>query len=95
MASGEFNEREELYRYAEKLGVGITVMKPFAGGQLLDERRSPLGNCGYHNGGYDPYKYARYHYPRTLRLLRSRRLSASAQGREDPRVQGKGYRHQG
>jgi len=27
MASGEFDEREELYRYAEKLGVGITVMK--------------------------------------------------------------------
>lgn len=39
---GAVNERKELYARASKLGVGITVMKPFAGGQLLDARRSPL-----------------------------------------------------
>lgn len=39
---GSAGDRAELYREAERLGVGITVMKPFAGGQLLDEQRSPL-----------------------------------------------------
>lgn len=39
---GSVDDRAELYREAERLGVGITVMKPFAGGQLLDEQRSPL-----------------------------------------------------
>lgn len=41
-AYGEVKERMELYQLTEKLGVGITVMKPFAGGQLLDEQQSPL-----------------------------------------------------
>lgn len=41
-AYGSVNERLELYQMAQKMGVGITVMKPFAGGQLLDARRSPL-----------------------------------------------------
>lgn len=39
---GSADDRAELYREAERLGVGITVMKPFAGGQLLDKQRSPL-----------------------------------------------------
>lgn len=39
---GEQKERAELYQQAQRMGVGITVMKPFAGGQLLDEKRSPL-----------------------------------------------------
>lgn len=39
---GKTKERAELYARAAKMGVGITVMKPFAGGQLLDKRRSPL-----------------------------------------------------
>lgn len=39
---GSVEERARLYRDAGRLGVGITVMKPFAGGQLLDKRRSPL-----------------------------------------------------
>lgn len=40
---GENDERYELYRRCQKEGVGITVMKPFCGGQLLDAARSPLG----------------------------------------------------
>ncbi len=39
-AIGEVTERAALYRDCEKMGVGISVMKPFAGGQLLDARRS-------------------------------------------------------
>lgn len=35
--------REELYRLCALKGVGITVMKPFAGGALLDEKTSPFG----------------------------------------------------
>ncbi len=37
---GEVSERASLYRECEKMGVGISVMKPFAGGQLLDEKTS-------------------------------------------------------
>lgn len=32
-----------LYRRCEAEGVGISVMKAFAGGQLLDAKRSPFG----------------------------------------------------
>ena len=39
-AIGEAKERADLYRDCEKLGVGISVMKPFAGGQLLNEKTS-------------------------------------------------------
>lgn len=39
-AIGEAAERAELYRDCERMGVGISVMKPFAGGQLLDEKAS-------------------------------------------------------
>ena len=39
-AIGEVAERAALYRDCEKMGVGISVMKPFAGGQLLDAKRS-------------------------------------------------------
>jgi predicted aldo/keto reductase-like oxidoreductase len=35
--------RAELYRVCERNGVGITVMKPFAGGRLFDPKRSPFG----------------------------------------------------
>ncbi|WAI01555.1 aldo/keto reductase [Methanogenium organophilum] len=35
-------ERAELYRACEKRGVGITVMKPYCGGQLLNAKTSPL-----------------------------------------------------
>ena len=39
---GTTNERAELFRRCEKEGVGISVMKPFHGGQLLDEKTSPF-----------------------------------------------------
>ena len=35
--------RAELYRVCEQCDVGITVMKPFAGGRLFDAKRSPFG----------------------------------------------------
>ena len=35
-------EREELYKICEKNGVGITVMKGYAGGRLFDEKTSPF-----------------------------------------------------
>ncbi|MDO5330687.1 MAG: aldo/keto reductase [Bacillota bacterium] len=39
---GAAEERRELYELAARKGVGISVMKPFAAGQLLDEKQSPL-----------------------------------------------------
>lgn len=39
---GEVDERMNLYRRCEKEGVGISVMKPFGGGQLLDASASPF-----------------------------------------------------
>lgn len=44
-ANGSAAERMELYRRCEKEGVGISVMKPFSGGQLLDKARSPFGRA--------------------------------------------------
>ena len=41
-AFGGVDERLELYRRCEKEGVGITVMKPFGGGQLLSAALSPF-----------------------------------------------------
>ena len=42
-AFGSNSERYDLYRRCEKEGVGIVVMKPFCGGQLLDADQSPFG----------------------------------------------------
>lgn len=42
-ANGSADERMRLYRRCEAEGVGITVMKPFAGGRLFDAKRSPFG----------------------------------------------------
>ncbi len=42
---GEVAERQELYRRCESLGVGISVMKPFEGGQLLNASTSPFGTA--------------------------------------------------
>lgn len=36
-------QRAELYRLCEERGVGVTVMKPYAGGRLFDAGRSPFG----------------------------------------------------
>ena len=41
-AIGEFDERMDLYRRLEKEGVGISVMKAFCGGKLLDADKSPF-----------------------------------------------------
>ena len=41
--SGIAPERVELYSLCEQLGVGITVMKGYAGGRLFDAQRSPFG----------------------------------------------------
>ena len=37
--------RMALYREFERTGVGVSVMKPFAGGQLLDAAASPFGHA--------------------------------------------------
>lgn len=44
-AHGGVDERAEVYKRCEKEGVGISVMKPFSGGQLLDAKRSPFGQA--------------------------------------------------
>ena len=44
-ANGSAGERMRLYRRCEAEGVGITVMKPFSAGQLLDEKTSPFGKA--------------------------------------------------
>ena len=41
-AIGSDGERQKLYRRCEKEGVGISVMKPFNAGQLLDAGQSPF-----------------------------------------------------
>lgn len=41
-AIGNDNERRRLYQRCEKEGVGISVMKPFNAGQLLDAKQSPF-----------------------------------------------------
>ncbi len=41
--SGIAPERAELYKLCEAEGVGITVMKGYAGGRLFDEKLSPFG----------------------------------------------------
>lgn len=38
-------ERQELYETCQRLGVGITVMKAFGGGDLLDEKLSPASRA--------------------------------------------------
>ena len=40
---GSVSERAELFRRCQSEGVGISVMKPFHGGKLLDKRTSPFG----------------------------------------------------
>lgn len=44
-AYGELDERESLYRRCQAEGVGITVMKPFGGGRLLDAKLSPFAQA--------------------------------------------------
>ncbi|MCF0151603.1 MAG: aldo/keto reductase, partial [Firmicutes bacterium] len=42
---GSADERNALYRRCAAEGIGISVMKPFAGGQLLDASLSPFGRA--------------------------------------------------
>lgn len=44
-ANGSADERSGLYRRCEAEGVGISVMKAFSGGQLLNEKTSPFGRA--------------------------------------------------
>lgn len=43
--SDEADDRMALYREFESAGIGISVMKPFAGGQLLSAAASPFGRA--------------------------------------------------
>ena len=52
---GSTDERTTVYRRCEAEGVGIAVMKPFAGGQLLDASLSPFGQALTH---YQCLQYA-------------------------------------
>lgn len=42
---GDAADRAQLYREFEAAGVGISVMKPYAGGQLLSASESPFGEA--------------------------------------------------
>ena len=42
-ANGSVDERTAVYRRCERDGIGISVMKPFSGGQLIDASVSPFG----------------------------------------------------
>lgn len=42
---GEASDRMALYQEFERAGIGVSVMKPFAGGQLLDAAQSPFGRA--------------------------------------------------
>ena len=42
---GSVDERAALYRRCEAEGVGISVMKAFSGGQMLNKRTSPFGSA--------------------------------------------------
>lgn len=44
-AKGSVEERTAIYRRCEAEGIGISVMKPFSGGQLLDAALSPFGQA--------------------------------------------------
>lgn len=44
-ANGSAGERMDLYRRCEAGGIGISVMKPFSGGQLLNAGTSPFGRA--------------------------------------------------
>ncbi len=53
-ANGGVDERNAIYRRCEKEKIGISVMKPFSGGQLLNAAQSPFGQA------LTPYQCIRY-----------------------------------
>ena len=44
-AVGSAGERMDLYRRCQAEGIGLSVMKPFSAGQLLDDKTSPFGRA--------------------------------------------------
>ncbi len=52
---GSASERYSLYTRCEKEGVGISVMKPFNAGQLLDAKKSPV-RTGAHARAVHPVR---------------------------------------
>ena len=44
-ANGSVDDRAAIYKRCEAEGTGISVMKPFSGGQLLDSSLSPFGKA--------------------------------------------------
>lgn len=44
-ARGSASERMEFYRRCQAEGIGISVMKPYSGGQLLSAQASPFGQA--------------------------------------------------
>ena len=44
-ANGSVDDRTAIYKRCEAEGTGISVMKPFSGGQLLDSSLSPFGKA--------------------------------------------------
>lgn len=44
-AIGDLQNRRKLYEECEEAGIGLSVMKAFGGGQLLDTKRSPFGKA--------------------------------------------------
>ena len=53
-ANGSVDERAAVYRRCERDGIGISVMKPFSGGQLLKASQSSFGQA------LTPYQCIRY-----------------------------------
>ncbi len=53
-AFGGVDERTRVYQRCESLGIGISVMKPFSGGQLLKAETSPFGQA------LTPYQCIKY-----------------------------------
>ncbi len=53
-ANGSVDERNAIYKRCEAEGIGISCMKPFSGGQMLDASLSPFGKA------LTPYQCIRY-----------------------------------
>lgn len=68
--------RAQLYKLCEQKGVALTVMKGFAGGRLLDEKRSPFGTaltpvqCLHYTLTRPAYKGQCSSFPLTLSMIK-------------------------
>lgn len=72
-AKGSVEERAAIYRRCQAEGIGISVMKPFSGGQMLDASLSPFGKA------LTPYQCMQYalDHPGVLTVLPG--MSSAAQ----------------